>query len=443
MIEAEPTVGGGARSAELTLPGFVHDICSAIHPLALASPFFRSIVLADFGLEWIHPPAALAHPLDDGTAAVLERSVEETGQTLGATQAPIAASWGRSLPALRPSFSKPWDHCGFRAIPSHSHRLDCAPCARARGLADAWFREPQARALFAGIAAHSILPLEQMLTAAVGLMLGIAGHAVGWPVPRGGSGRISTALAEYLQSLGGEVVTNWRVQSYAELPPGRAYFFDTAPRHLARICGERLPSRFRQKLERFRHGPGTFKLDWALDGPIPWRAEECRRAATVHLGGTLEEIAAGERTVWRGEHPESPYVLVAQQSLFDPSRAPTGKDTGWAYCHVPSGSTADMTGAIERQIERFAPGFRGQILARSVRTPLEFERYNANYLGGDIGGGVMDVWQLYTRPTWRLVPYSTPNKTIFLCSSSTPPGAGVHGMCGYFAAQAALRTVLA
>ena len=299
------------------------------------------------------------------------------------------------------------------------------------------------RALFAGIAAHSILPLEQMLTAAVGLMLGIAGHAVGWPVPRGGSGRISTALAEYLQSLGGEVVTNWRVQSYADLPAGRAYLFDTAPRHLARICGARLPSRFRRKLERFRHGPGAFKLDWALDGPIPWRAEECRRAAIVHLGGTLEEIAAGERTVWRGEHPESPYVLVAQQSLFDASRAPTGKDTGWAYCHVPSGSTADMTGAIERQIERFAPGFRGQILARSVRTPLEFERYNANYLGGDISGGVMDVWQLYTRPTWRLVPYSTPNKTIFLCSSSTPPGAGVHGMCGYFAAQAALRTVLA
>ena len=311
------------------------------------------------------------------------------------------------------------------------------------GLANAWFQGEKARALFAGMAAHSILPLEQSFTAAVGLILGVAGHAVGWPLPRGGSQRISDALVAHLKTLGGELVSDWRVQSFAELPPARAYLFDTAPRHLARICGEHLPSRFRAKLERFRHGPGAFKLDWALDGPIPWRAEECRRAATVHLGGTLEEIAAGESAVWRGEHPDRPYVLVAQQSLFDPTRAPAGKHPGWAYCHVPSGSTVDMTDAIERQMERFAPGFRDRILGRSTRTPAAFERGNANYVGGDITGGVMDLWQMFTRPTARLVPYSTPAKNIFLCSASTPPGGGVHGMCGSFAARAALRTILA
>jgi phytoene dehydrogenase-like protein len=293
------------------------------------------------------------------------------------------------------------------------------------------------------MAAHSILPLEKMLTSAVGLMLGVAGHAIGWPLPRGGSQRITEALVQQLKALGGEVVTAWRVESLAELPPARAYLFDTAPRHLARICRERLPAGFRAALEKFRYGPGVYKLDWALDGPIPWRAEACGRAATVHLGGTMEEIAAGEAAVWRGEHSERPYVLVAQQSLFDPTRAPAGKHTGWAYCHVPAGSTVDCTAIIERQVERFAPGFRDRILARSVLTPADFERRNANFIGGDITGGVMDLGQLFTRPTCRWVPYSTPAKDIFLCSSSTPPGAGVHGMCGYFAAQAALRTVLA
>jgi phytoene dehydrogenase-like protein len=274
-------------------------------------------------------------------------------------------------------------------------------------------------------------------------MLGIAAHAFGWPLPRGGAQRITDALAAYLRNLGGELVTGWRVESLAELPPAHAYLFDTAPRHLACICAERLPARYCKKLNRFRHGPAAFKLDWALDGPIPWRAADCNRAATVHLGGTLEEIAAGESAIWRGEHPEHPYVLLAQQSLFDPTRAPAGKHTGWAYCHVPSGSTVDMTEAIERQVERFAPGFRERILGRSVLTPADFERRNANYIGGDISGGVMDWRQLFTRPTARLVPYSTPAGDIFLCSSSTPPGSGVHGMCGYFAAKAALRTVLA
>jgi phytoene dehydrogenase-like protein len=442
VIEAEPVAGGGARSAELTLPGYVHDVCSAVHPLGVGSPFFRSVSLAEYGLEWIHPPAPLAHPLDDGTAAMLERSPEETGRTLG----PDADAYRRLLGPLVAHADALFEEVlGPFRPPRHPivmTRFGLRAVRSACGLARAWFRGEHARAMFAGLAAHSILPLEQKLTAAVGLLLGVAGHAVGWPIPRGGSQRITDALIAYLRSLGGEVVTGWRVESLAELPTARAYLFDTAPRHLARICGERLPGRFRRKLERFRHGPGAFKLDWALDGPIPWRATDCRRAATVHLGGTLEEIAAGEGAVWRGEHPERPYALVAQQSLFDPTRAPAGKHTGWAYCHLPAGSTVDQTEAIERQVERFAPGFRDRILARAVRTPADFERNNANLVGGDISGGVMDVWQLFTRPTARWVPYSTPARDIFLCSASTPPGGGVHGMCGYYAARAALRTVL-
>lgn len=442
VLEAERTLGGGARSAQLTLPGFVHDICSAIHPLGVASPFFRSVPLVDFGLEWIHPPAPLVHPLDDGTAAMLERSLDDTGRTLG----PDADAYRRLMePLLRRADVLFAETLGPLRFPRHPFTLalfGLRAMRSARGLVDAWFRGPHARALFAGLAAHSILPLEQMLTAAVGLMLGIAGHAVGWPLPRGGAQRITDALAACLRSLGGEIVSGWRVQTLAELPPARAYLFDTAPRHLARICADRLPRRFRAKLERYRHGPAVFKLDWALDGPIPWRAEACRRAATVHLGGTLEEIAAGESAVWRGEHPQRPFVLVAQQSLFDPTRAPADRHTGWAYCHVPAGSTLDMTETIERQMERFAPGFRDRILARSVMRPADFENHNANYVGGDISGGVMDLGQLFTRPTARLVPYTTPARDIFICSASTPPGPGVHGMCGYFAARAALRTVL-
>src|SRR5262245_19015271 len=442
VIEAEPTIGGGARSAELTLPGLTHDICSAIHPMAVASPFFRSIPLIENGVEWIHPPAPLAHPLDDGSAAVMEQSLDETARHLG--------SDGNAYRGLMEPFVKNHealfaDALGPLSIPRHPillARFGMRAIRSAQGLADSWFRGPHAPALFAGIAWHSILRLDQRLSAAVGIMLGVAGHAVGWPLPRGGSQSISDAMTKYLRLLGGEVVASWRVQSLADLPPARAYLFDTAPRNMARICGDRLPARFRRKLERFRHGPGVFKLDWALSGPIPWRAKECARAATVHLGGTFEEIAAAEKAVWQGEHPERPFVLVAQQSLFDPTRAPSGQHTGWAYCHVPNGTTVDMTGAVEQQIERFAPGFCDLILARSVRTPAIFEQHNANFIGGDISGGVMDAWQLFTRPTARLVPYSTPAKGIYLCSSSTPPGGGVHGICGYFAAKAALRAVL-
>lgn len=443
VLEAEDTIGGGARSAALTLPGFVHDLCSAIHPLGVISPFFRSLPLKEHGLEWIYPPAAVAHPLDDGTAALLEQSFETTGRTLGSD----AAAYCRLLEPLVTSAADLFDEVlGPLRLPRHPlllARFGLWAGRSARGLADAWFQGVPARALFAGLAAHAILPLEQLFTAAVGLMLAIAGHAVGWPLPRGGSQRITEALGAYLRTLGGEIVPGRRVVSLQDLPQARALLFDVAPRELSQICGDRLPSRFRSKLERFRHGPAAFKLDWALDGPIPWMAAECTRAGTVHLGGTFEEIADAERAVWQGLHPERPYVLVAQQSLFDPTRAPPGQHTGWAYCHVPNGSTFDMTERIEAQMERFAPGFRKRILARAVRTPADFERHNANYVGGDISGGVMDIWQLFTRPTARLVPYATPAAGIYLCSSSTPPGAGVHGMCGYFAAQAALRAVFA
>jgi phytoene dehydrogenase-like protein len=442
VIEAEPTLGGGARSMELTLPGFIHDLCSAIHPLGVGSPFFRSVPLANHGLDWIHPPAPLAHPLDDGTAAILERSIDLTGQTLGVD----ADAYRRLMSPFAERAEQLFAGAlGPLRVPRHPlllMRFGLKAIRSARGLVNSWFKGPQARALFGGIAAHSVMPLEKWLTSAIALMLGTAGHAVGWPLPRGGSQKITAALVSYLQSLGGEVVAGWRVQRLEELPRARAYLFDVVPRNLARICRSRLPGRYRRRLAGYRHGPGAFKLDWALDGPIPWKAPACARAATVHLGGTFEEIADAERAVWQGQHPERPYVLVAQQSLFDPTRAPAGKHTGWGYCHVPNGSNVDMTEAIEGQIERFAPGFRDLILARSVYRPADLERHNANYIGGDIAAGVVDLWQLFTRPVARMVPYSTPTANIFLCSAATPPGPGVHGMCGYFAARAALRTVL-
>ncbi|MBA3357334.1 MAG: NAD(P)/FAD-dependent oxidoreductase [Pyrinomonadaceae bacterium] len=437
VCEAEETIGGGARSAELTLPGFVHDICSAIHPLAVASPFFRMIPLERHGLEWIHPPAPLAHPFDDGTAAVLERSIKRTSETLGGDaeayrklMQPLAASWEQLESALLgpvrwPRHPVALARFGVRALRS------------ARGLAERLFKGESARGLFAGLAAHSMLPLEQMVTAAFGLVLGITGHRVGWPVPLGGAQRIADALASYLRSLGGEIVTRMRVKTIDELPPSRAVLCDVTPRQLLRLAGHRLPNSYRRKLARYRYGPAAFKMDWALDGPIPWKAAECADAGTVHLGGTFEEIAASERTSLKAQHSEKPYVLVAQPSLFDPTRAPAGKHTAWAYCHVPNGSTFDMSERIEKQIERFAPGFRGRVLARRVTPPAGLEEHNANLVGGDINGGAQDIRQLFLRPTARL--YSTPAKGLYICSSSTPPGGGVHGMCGYFSARAALR----
>ncbi|MCZ6465072.1 MAG: NAD(P)/FAD-dependent oxidoreductase [Proteobacteria bacterium] len=442
VFEAAATVGGGARTAELTLPGFRHDICSAIHPMAIASPFLRSLPLEEHGLDWVHPDAPLAHPLDDGSAVLLLRSVEETAKTLGEDAA--------RYPRWIGGFVEHWvdlaaDAMGPLRVPRHPIRL--ARLARfglrglrsAAGLARSTFRGEAARALLAGLAAHSVLPLERIPSAAIGLMLGIAGHATGWPMPRGGSQAISDALASLLRSLGGEIVTGVRISSLRELPSSGPLLFDVPPVELARIAGDALPAGYRRRLGRFRHGPGVFKIDWALDGPIPWRAAECARAGTVHLGGTLDEIAAGERAVWQGRHSETPYVLVAQQSLFDPTRAPEGRHTGWAYCHVPSGSTRDRTDVIESQMERYAPGFRDRVLGRHVMNTADLARYNSNYIGGDINGGVSDLGQLFFRPTLRLVPYRTPNPRIFLCSASTPPGGGVHGLGGYYAARAALR----
>ncbi len=440
VIEAESLPGGGARSMELTLPGFVHDLCSAIHPLGVASPFFRSVPLHEHGLEWIHPDLPLAHPLDDGSAAILDRSFDVTGDSLGVD----AARWRRLFESLSANADTLFQETlgPLKLIPRHPlllAKFGLRAIRSATGLARSWFSGDHAQALFAGLAAHSILPLEKALTSAIGLMLGIAGHAIGWPMPRGGSQMITNAMISYLESMGGEVITGWKVERLEDLPEARAYLFDVAPVNLSRICGEALPRRFRRKLEKFRHGPAVFKLDWALSEPIPWKSEACRRAGTVHLGGTLAEIAAGEHDMWNGRHSEKPYVLVAQQSLFDETRAPEGKHTGWAYCHVPARSDRDMTEEIESQIERFAPGFRDTILATTKTSPGEFESKNANFVGGDITGGIMDIWQAFTRPTMRWNPYTTPNAKIFICSSSTPPGAGVHGMCGFHAAKASLR----
>jgi phytoene dehydrogenase-like protein len=441
VVEAADTVGGGARSAELTLPGFVHDVCSAIHPLGVASPFLSTLPLAERGVEWIEPPAALAHPFDDGTAALLERSPEAAVRGIGEDE----DRWRRLFaPLVRRSEPLLEDVLAPLHLPAHPvglARFGARAMLPATTLARLSFRDSRSRGLFAGLAAHSMLPLERPPSAAFGLMLGLLAHSVGWPFPRGGSQRLSDGLASYLQSLGGEIETGRHVASLTELGETRPVLLDVTPKGLLALAGDRLPARYRRRLERYRYGPGVFKLDWALDGPIPWRAEECARAATVHLGPTLEEIAASERASWQGEIAEHPYVLLAQQSLFDPERAPAGRHTAWAYCHVPNGSTVDMTERVERQVERFAPGFRDRILARSTLTAAELERHNANNVGGDINGGAADLRQLFTRPVARLSPYSTPLAGVFLCSASTPPGGGVHGMCGYHAAQAALRAL--
>jgi len=441
VLEAREAIGGGCRSAELTLPGFVHDVCSAIHPLGLGSPFFKTLPLGDHGLEWIHPPAPVAHPLDDGTAVVIERSVEETAAGLGPDAAayrrlmgPLSAEWDALAPELLAPLHLP-------RHPLAMARFGLMAIRSASGFAQARFRGERARAVFAGIAGHSILPLERTATAAIGLVLGALTHAVGWPLPRGGSRRIADALAAHLRSLGGEIRTGSPVESLDALPPARAVLCDVTPRQLLKLAGDRLRGRYRRGLERYRYGPAAFKLDFALSGPIPWKAAECARAATVHLGGTLDEIAASEAAVGRGEHPDRPFVLLVQPSLFDASRAPAGRHTVWAYCHVPNGSTFDMRARIEAQIERFAPGFGDLVLARSVLTPARLQELNANYVGGDINGGAQDLGQMFTRPVARIVPYSTPVRGLYICSSSTPPGGGVHGMCGYHAARAALRAL--
>jgi phytoene dehydrogenase-like protein len=436
--EAAPMVGGGARSAELTLPGYVHDVCSAIHPLAVASPFFRALPLAEHGLEWIEPPAALAHPFDDGTAALLERSLAATAVTLGADAAAYRRLMAPLVDAADALFTV---LLGPLRPPRPSlalARFGLAAIRSATGLATAAFAGPRARALFAGLAAHSAMPLESPASAAIGLVLGLAAHAVGWPMPRGGAGRLSDALASHLRSLGATIVTGARVERVDRVAEGAAVLLDLVPRDVARVCATVLPPRYRRRLERWRHGPGAFKLDWALREPIPWRAPECRRAGTVHLGGTLEEIAASERAPREGRATERPFVLLVQPTLFDPSRAPGGGHVAWAYCHVPNGSTMDMIGAVEAQIERFAPGFRDVIVARSVRNPADLERHDANLVGGDVNGGALDLRQLLFRPVPRLSPHRTPVRGLYVCSAATWPCPGVHGMCGHLAGRAAL-----
>jgi len=437
VLEAEPTIGGGMRSAEVTLPGFTHDLCAAVVPLALASPFFRTLPLAQNGLAFIQPDAPLAHPLDDGTAVIVERSVEQTAAGLGPDGAsyarlfgPLARDWAKLEPLL----------LGALRFPKHpviAARFGLDALRSASSVAKSKFRGVRARALFAGLAAHSILPLEDSPSAAFGLILGILAHAVGWPIVRGGTQNLADGLAAHLRSLGGEIRTDARVASIDELPPNSTVFCDVSPRALATIAGSRFTPGFRAALERYRYAPGVCKVDWALDAPIPWKAPECARAGTVHVGGTLEEIAKSERDAWNGVESPAPFVLLVQPTLFDPSRAPAGKHTAWGYCHVPNGSTKDMSGAIEAQIERFAPGFRERILQRSVMLPSDLEQHNANLVGGDVEGGAVTLSQLFTRPTWRL--YATTDRRIYICSASTPPGGGVHGLCGHLAAKRALR----
>ena len=441
VFEAEATIGGATRSLELTQPGFLHDVCSTVHALVVLSPFLRTLPLGDHGLQFAHPEAPFAHPLDDGTAVVVERSINATAASLGGNDArvyrdlvlPFVMRSGDLMEALLgpPGLRHPLLMARFGRLAIRS----AAALARAR------FRDERARAMFAGTAAHSMVPLEYAATSGFALALIVAAHAGGWPVARGGSQQVAGALASYLRSLGGDIVTGTRVDSLAQLPASRTVLCDVTPRQFLRIAGDRVPAGYRRRLERYRYGPGVFKMDWALNAPVPWRARDCSRAGTIHLGGTFAEIADSERAAWEGRVHDKPYVLLVQPTICDPSRAPAGRHTLWAYCHVPNGSTMDMTSRIEGQIERFAPGFRDCIIARHAMPPAEMERRNANLVGGDIGGGASDLAQLFMRPVFSLNPYRTPLDGVFLCSSSTPPGIGVHGMCGHFAAQAALGRI--
>jgi phytoene dehydrogenase-like protein len=441
--EAADQLGGGMQSAELTLPGFVHDVCSSVHPLGIGSPFFREL---DLDVDWVHPEAPAAHPFDDGSAVLLERDLEATAAHLGRDAAayrrlvgPLVCAW-REIEhvLLGPLPVSPRRALDVRARLGSRGVVDAlrASLSAARPLAESLFAEERTRGWFAGHSGHSMLPLERRPSGGFGLALLALGHAVGWPFPRGGSQRLADALAARLRELGGEV----RVSSPVDdLPSADVVLADVSPRELARICGERLSHSYRGRLLSYRHGPGAFKLDWALDGPIPWTAAECARAGTVHLGASLEEISASEWGAWSGRPGGRPFVLLAQTSLFDETRAPAGKHTAWAYCHVPNGSSEDMTERVEAQVERFAPGFRDLILARHTLDPAWLESHNRNLVGGDLNGGAMDLGQLFFRPVRKVVPYRTPLRGVYLCSSSTPPGGGVHGMCGYSAARVALK----
>lgn len=437
LIEGKDTIGGGLRTAELTLPGFLHDVCSAIHPMAAISPFFSTLPLAQHGLEFIYPEVAAAHPFDDGSAAVLKKSLEETALSLGSdadTYLQLMRPVVKGFPLLAPDILGP---LRFPKHPLIMARFGLNALTSATRLARR-FRTQQARGLWAGMAAHAIQPLSNLTSSAIGLVLLAAGHAEGWPIPRGGSIAIANALAAYFVSIGGKIETGMYIRRLNQLPSATALIFDVTPRQLVQIAGEHFSAFYKWQLQRYRYGMGVFKIDWALDSPIPFTAPACRQAGTVHLGNTLEEIAASELAAYKGLHSQKPFVLLAQQSLFDASRAPEGKHTAWAYCHVPHGSTADMTEIIENQVERVAPGFKKIILARHTMNTAQMEAYNPNYIGGDINGGIIDMRQLYTRPALRWSPYKTSAQGIYICSSSTPPGGGIHGMCGYYAAKRAL-----
>ena len=440
LVDAKRTIGGGMRSAELTLPGFTHDICSSVHPLAAGSPFFTTLPLHEHGLEFIYPPVAAAHPFNDGTAAILAGTVEDTALGLGRDadayrrlMQPIVNNW----PVLAPELLGPlrWPEDVSSLV-----RFGWVGLSAATQLARR-FQTREARGLLAGMAAHSIQPLTNLATSAIALVLMTAGHVKGWPVPRHGSVAIADALASYFISLGGTIETGLEVKNFSQLPSSRCVLLDLTPRQLLRLGGHRWSSLYRWQLQRYRYGMGVFKIDWALAERIPFTAAACRRAGTIHIGNTLEEITASEAATAAGGHPDRPFVLLTQPSVFDPSRAPQGRHTAWAYCHVPNGSTKDMTEAIEGQVERFAPGFRALVLGRHTYDTLQLEEYNANYIGGDINGGIIDIRQLFTRPALRWSPYRTSEKGIYICSSSTPPGGGVHGMCGYHAARRALKDV--
>ncbi len=440
LLEAAGEIGGGLRTAQLTLPGFYHDVCSAIHPLAAGSPFFKTLPLKKWGLEFVSPALAAAHPFDDGTAAVLSRSLADTARLLGADSKPylelmqpVVEDWPQLLPEI----------LGPLHIPRHPvvmAQFGVKALQPATWLSKR-FSTRNAKGLFAGMAAHSIQPLSNYATSAIALVLMAAGHREDWPIPKGGSFRIAEALGKYFESLGGQIERNFLVSSLQQLPSAKAVLFDVTPRQLLQIAGHRFSSVYRHQLQRYRYGMGVFKVDWALDTPIPFTADVARQAGTVHIGNTFEEIARSEQESARGKIAEKPFVLLAQQSLFDNTRAPAGKHTAWAYCHVPNGSTTDMTGVIEKQVERFAPGFRDRVIGRHVMNSVQMEEYNPNYIGGDINGGIIDIGQLFTRPALRYSPYRTSSKGLYICSSSTPPGGGVHGMCGYHAARRALKDI--
>jgi phytoene dehydrogenase-like protein len=440
LIEGKETIGGGLRTQELTLPGFMHDVCSAIHPLAFASPFFKSLPLHDHGLEYIFPPVPAAHPFEGGMEAALLQDLEKTAQHLGKDQdayiqllAPLVGSWPKIAndilaPLHLPAHPYLMAQFGWKAFSS-------ATAMSKR------FHTPEAKALWSGMAAHALQPLSNTATSAIALVLMITAHTGGWPIAKGGSQSIAHALASYFVSLGGKIQTNFYVHSMEQLPSAHAILFDTTPRQLLQIAGHSLSGLYKWQLDHYRYGMGVYKIDWALAEPIPFIAPYCRQAGTIHLGNTMAEIVEAEKATAAGAHPQQPFVILAQPGLFDPSRAPSGKHTAWAYCHVPNGSTVDMTSRIENQVERFAPGFKERILGRHVMNTVDMENYNPNYIGGDINGGVIDIRQLFTRPALRWSPYKTSAKGIYLCSSSTPPGGGVHGMCGYHAAKKAMKDV--